>query len=384
MRTLHSRYSAVVCLSLLLLTACGLLSEETTKPSPVPQLAPVKMDSTAFTLDGKQLRFIGANSIYLGFYEQYGFSIEEAIRTAKENGITVLRIYLWLGDGPWGGRALEEYDKVLDIAARQRVYVIATLTDCCPGDWGRTTEAYFKTVPHCDLTSEEGLASFKKHIENILTRKNTVNGKTYRDDTTIFAWDIANEPQLRYFQNSDVYNWLEEVVAHIKALDPNHLVTIGISNSSPLYDVPGPHYEALNVPGLDFFSFHFYPTDRYARSGLCNSDRYLDLLRSRTQILVSMGKPVVLEEFGFGSQRELEQALGRKPNDSELECWLRVYRDQMDAVFSAGASGVMFWGWGIPETKTVPLWWKYEDHDATEEKFCALIKEYAAGKLPSP
>ncbi|MBC7263448.1 MAG: hypothetical protein H5T64_03710 [Chloroflexi bacterium] len=61
MRTLRSRYSAVVCLSLLLLMACGPLpGGATSKPSPVPPLAPVKIDSTTFTVDGKQFRFIGA------------------------------------------------------------------------------------------------------------------------------------------------------------------------------------------------------------------------------------------------------------------------------------------------------------------------------------
>jgi hypothetical protein len=53
----------------------------------------------------------------------------------------------------------------------------------------------------------------------------------------------------------------------------------------------------------------------------------------------------------------------------------------MDTAFSAGASGVMFWGWGVPETMTVPLWWRYEDHDITEQEFCTLIREY---QLPVP
>jgi hypothetical protein len=93
----------------------------------------VRIGPGGFTADDAPFSFIGANAIYFGFYQQYGYSIDAALSAAKENGIDVLRIYLWLGAAPWGGRPMEEYDRVLDAAARQGVYVIAVLTDCCPG-----------------------------------------------------------------------------------------------------------------------------------------------------------------------------------------------------------------------------------------------------------
>lgn len=341
----------------------------------VSQLPPVRIDKTNFTVSDKPFQFIGANSIYLGFYDEFNFDIEDAISTAKENGISVIRIYIWLGDKPWGYGTLEEYDKVLDIAARHGMYVMVTLTDCCPGSWGPTPEKYFETVPHCDLDSQTGIDSFKRYINSIVNRRNSVNGKIYRDDTTIFAWDIANEPQLYYFNNSDIQKWLNEIVPYIKELDSNHLVTIGIATDDKIYDSNGMHYEVLDVPGLDFLSYHFYPSQNYVPDGIINSN-YLDRLKFRTERFVSMGKPVVLEEFGFGSQRQLENSIGKKPDNITLELWLKIYRDQMNTAFSSGVSGVMFWGWGVPETKTITLWWKYEDHDASETEFLTLIREF--------
>jgi len=94
-----------------------------------------------------------------------------------------------------------------------------------------------------------------------------------------------------------------------------------------------------------------------------------------------MGKPVVLEEFGFGSLREVENAIGQEATPEDIEAWVNTYKQMMDTAFSAGASGVIFCGWGVPETKAIPLWWKYEDHDMTEEEFCALLKEY---QIPVP
>ena len=36
--------------------------------------------------------------------------------------------------------------------------------------------------------------SFKKYVGTIITRKNTRTDTYYRDDPSIFGWEIANEP----------------------------------------------------------------------------------------------------------------------------------------------------------------------------------------------
>ncbi|HLC01721.1 MAG TPA: cellulase family glycosylhydrolase [Anaerolineales bacterium] len=336
----------------------------------------MQVDELDLTVEGSPFRFVGANAIYFGFYEEYGLSIEEAIQSAKENGISVLRIYIGFGRDPWGGRPYEEYDKALDIAAQNGMYVIATLTDCCcmGGDWGQTSDTYYSHVPFCDMANATGLASYKEYIKSVLLRRNTVNGKIYRDDTTILAWDVANEPALQIVTDVDLHAWLLEVTSYIKTLDAKHLVTIGIDASRSLYDSGGPHYEALNVPGLDFFSFH-HNLPNYSKV-----PQQLDQIAFRTRQFTAMGKPVVLEEFGIGSQR----VLGQNAKKSTLESWVLAYKDQMDMAFAAGASGVMFWGWGVPETRTVPLWWKLEDHDITETEFCALIREYQIPTFAQP
>jgi len=331
----------------------------------------VGINDLELTVDGEPFRFIGANAIYFGFYHEYGYDIEEAIRSARDAGITVMRIYVWLGDAPWGGRAITEYDRVLDIAAKHDMYLIITLTDCCPGDWGPNKETYFEVVPHCDLTNPSGVSSFKQHIKSILNRKNTVNGKIYKDDSTILAWDVANELVLGYFSSSEFSAWLNDVVPYIKELDPHHLVTLGIQDPVANF-TDGSHPEMLNIPGLDFFSIHIYPTYKQGQQGALSSD--LNALRAHVETYLSFGKPVVLEEFGVGSQRLL-----RNPNETTLNGWVQAYRDLMDTAFTAGASGAMFWGWGVPETKNVPEWWNTEDHDPTETEFIALISEY---KIP--
>jgi mannan endo-1,4-beta-mannosidase len=325
-------------------------------------------------LNGEPFRFIGANSIYFGFYKEYGYSIEDAIKSAKESGIRVLRVYLGFGESTWGQKPMEEYDKALDIAAENGMYVIAVLTDCCcfGGDWGNTQDKYYSHVPYCSFNNTSGLSAYKAYIKSILLRTNTVNGKVYKDDPTIMAWDVANEPTFQFSTDPEFHAWLTDVTSYIKSIDPKHLLTIGIDNSGNLYDAGGPQYDVLNVPDLDFFSIHFNLNDATVVSS------QLLRLQFRVQKFLSMGKPVILEEFGTGTMRRYP---GMDP--LAIAAWVMGYKDQMDVVFSSGGSGAIFWGWGVPETANVPLWWNQEDHNITETDFVAMIKNYQYPALGS-
>jgi endo-1,4-beta-mannosidase len=87
-----------------------------------------------------------------------------------------------------------------------------------PGDWERfqAYAARFYACADCQRW-------YRQHIETLLQRTNPYTGLPYRDDPTIFAWELANEP-LRYPQR-----WVDDTAAFIQALDPNHLVTTGTS-----------------------------------------------------------------------------------------------------------------------------------------------------------
>lgn len=362
--------------ALILLLFIGLLLSACSNATQVPALPPVTVKSQSFFVNNQEFKFIGANAIYFGFYKQYGYSIPEAIHSAKESGIKVLRIYLWLGSGPWGGRPMEEYDRVLDIAAQEGMYIIAVLSDCTPGDWGKTKEAYYNVVPQCNLVQPSGIKIYEDRVAELINRRNTVNGKIYREDTTILAWDLANEPPLYDFTADEFHQWLSQVARYVKKLDPQHLITIGLSNQPKEYDGAGPLYDAWNVPELDFFSFHIYVSQRVRSDQICQSVEHLSLISKRTQILASYGKPVVLEEYGFGSLREIGGKETQDQRPDTMKCWLKVYKDQMDAAYSNGASGTMFWGWGVPETVNVPLWWKNEEHDSSETQFVDFLRTY--------
>lgn len=79
---------------------------------------------------------------------------------------------------------------------------------------------------------------------------NSINGRAYKDDPTIFGWDLINEP--RCFQCGDgLREWVSEMAAFVKSIDPHHLLTgETLKIQAPLED----RMILLLFNGLDTFS----------------------------------------------------------------------------------------------------------------------------------
>ncbi|CAG8613003.1 11350_t:CDS:2 [Ambispora gerdemannii] len=70
---------------------------------------------------------------------------------------------------------------------------------------------------------------YRNLVHTVVTRRNTINGKLYRDDPVILTWELANEPQAIKGSNAHdiIYKWIDSSAAFIKSLDSNHLVSTG-------------------------------------------------------------------------------------------------------------------------------------------------------------
>lgn len=84
--------------------------------------------------------------------------------------------------------------------------------------------------------------AYKNYIHTILTRKNTINGRTYLEDPNILSLELANEPHTSdnyeisrgIAPGSLVKAWVSEMAAYIRSLDPNHMVSESFCQSLPL------------------------------------------------------------------------------------------------------------------------------------------------------
>ena len=195
---------------------------------------------------------------------------------------------------------------------------------------------------HDDFYTDENCRTFyRNHIEAILGRVNTFNGRLYREDPTIFAWELANEPRCESDPSGDtLQEWIETMSAHIKALDPLHMVTTG---SEGFYGPTGPNHNPIGWFGylgvdfvrnhlpetIDFACFHVWPDWwglNYEQSMAWATDHIQDAEDY-------LGKPVVLEEFG--KQQPIET------RDQFYQGWYDAIYDGIVGELAAGGSN--FW-----------------------------------------
>lgn len=103
--------------------------------------------------------------------------------------------------------------------------------------------------------------------------------RVYRDDPTIIAWNLINEPRCENWLpankdcNKRFQSWLSEMSSHVRSLDPNHLITIGsegfFGDSTPEMMQYNPQAWArelgqdfvmnTNLPNIDFATVHAWP-----------------------------------------------------------------------------------------------------------------------------
>ncbi|KIZ00565.1 Mannan endo-1,4-beta-mannosidase 1 [Monoraphidium neglectum] len=173
---------------------------------------------------------------------------------------------------------------------------------------------------YCDPQCQ---AMYRQYVTDVVTRVNTVTGVAYRDDPTIFAWDLVNEPR----NDGDdtcaaLTSWIDAAAAHVKSLDPNHPVTVGLEGffgpstpglaaaCNPYNQTHGVDWVANNAsPSIDFASIHLYadqwcPTDCGDQARV---DWAVNWVKGHIQAAKQLGKPLCLQEFGkkpAGSGRE--------------------------------------------------------------------------------
>lgn len=68
-------------------------------------------------------------------------------------------------------------------------------------------------------------ALYKGHVAAVLGRVNSLSGRRYADDPTIFGWNLINEPRC-YQCGATLAAWVREMAAYVKGLNPNHLLTV--------------------------------------------------------------------------------------------------------------------------------------------------------------
>ncbi|KAL0396444.1 UNVERIFIED_CONTAM: putative mannan endo-1,4-beta-mannosidase 9 [Sesamum calycinum] len=256
-----------------------------------------------FVVNGRPFYFNGFNSywlMYMASDPSTRVKVSDTFAQAAKYGMNVARTWAF-SDG--GYRALQTapgsynedmfkgLDFVVSEAKRHGIYLILSLVN----NW----EDYYKN-----------------HIKAVLNRVNTITGVAYKDDPTIFAWELMNEPRCQSdLSGRPIQDWVAEMSAYLKSMDKNHLLEIGMEGfygesmpekkqNNPGYEV-GTDFIANNrIPYVDFATIHLYP-DQWVPG---SNDEALDAFVEKwIQAHINdsksiLGKPLVVSEFGKSSR----------------------------------------------------------------------------------
>jgi len=149
---------------------------------------------------------------------------------------------------------------------------------------------------------------YKRHIHVILNRKNSVNGRAYKDDPTIMAWNLANELRCKSCGSNVMHEWIADMCSYIKEIDPTHLIGIGYEgfygpNSPKITYNPSGGWAHLNgqdfvenskIWCVDYAGIHVWPDDWNEVS----TDFQQQYILQHMYDAEDMNKPLVLEEYG--------------------------------------------------------------------------------------
>ncbi|CAD7699737.1 unnamed protein product [Ostreobium quekettii] len=202
---------------------------------------------------------------------------------------------------------------------------------------------------------------YKNHVYAVVNRRNTFTGRLYKDDPTIMAWELLNEPRCETWSvpqcEAILQNWIEVMSAYVKEVDPNHLVTIGSegffgSSSSLAHMNPkswagdmGQDFVSNNaVKGIDFSTIHVWPDHWDRHDDEFQAKWILGLADISARVL---HKPMVVEEFGKKlpiDGRHLDNIL-RLRDPVFQETYSAIEKSLVNGLATGGS---IFWRWDLP------------------------------------
>lgn len=328
----------------------------------------VRQRGGRFVIGQKPFRFVGAN-VALMYRDEDRARMPETLRIAAQSGIKVVRVwafgeggpndvkpmadfddwprhhYFRLAPGQWNEDAFVHLDKVIAEAAKNNIYVQLCLTN-----WWRDTGGvtqYLRWAAITDAaddsyefginnekailfyTNPETRRLYKEHVEKLATRRNTITGVLYRDDPSIFGWELMNEAQVITGRWGERRAWFAEMSAYLKSLDPNHLIAPGdwgYRSASERREWIADHA----IPTIDYCDVHIYPKPDH--NSFVDSPKALkEFIENRAAAAFAVGKPLVFGEFGMGVEGH---------NGASQLDWYRAF---FEGNLSAGAGGAMFW-----------------------------------------
>ncbi len=327
----------------------------------------VEVRDSQFFVSGAPVRITGANVAVMVGPDQRA-TVDEVLDAVAEDGHDVIRLWAvgeaprdaepWRRDfafrfGPTGfiEESYAHLDRVLAAAAERGLRVIVVLANRWHNlggmpeylRWAGDREAppLGEDVEPTALGRFYGCSrcddAYRSHVLRLVERVNRVTGRRYRDDPTIFSWELFNEASAHTARDAEALRtWVTRQATFIKAHDPNHLVGAGLIGYRTLLE-RAVFRRVQSIGAIDYCDVHAYPDSEERLNPAGHLDPELGpptpLLAAYIddRVFLSsgvLGKPLLFGEVGFARTA---------PNRA------RRFERFADLVDDAGGAGLLTW-----------------------------------------
>jgi len=283
----------------------------------------VKRDNLRFVQDGKGFYFAGCNEYNLftkskaDIDKRFGDMKMDGMKVVRTNGFSHTFKAFEPRKGVYDENQFQVMDYILKVAKEHGIYLILTLENYWDSYGGIDTRLAWEGLPNSThkarakfYTHAGCKEGYKNYVKYFATRVNTLTGVVYKDDPTIFSYELMNEP--RYQDSGEdvtgitLRRWVDEMAAFIKLTDPNHMVSAGLEGHGTKYHYGGdegnPFVYIHQSPYIDFATGHLYPDTEW------NILSYTEAARVTFEWIMDANmqckKPFVLEEFNSRKNKE--------------------------------------------------------------------------------
>ncbi|XP_058179105.1 mannan endo-1,4-beta-mannosidase 7 [Rhododendron vialii] len=292
----------------------------------------IRSRGTHFMLNGNPYYANGFNAYWLMYVASdpsQRNKVSSAFQQASSHGLSVARTWafsdagyrpLQHSPGAYNQQMFQGLDFVIAEARRFGIKLVLSLVNNYESFGGKKQYVNWARNQGHYLSSDDDFfrnpvvkGFYKNHVKTVLNRYNTITGTIYKNDPTIMAWELMNEPRCTSDPSGrTIQAWVMEMASFVKSIDGNHLLEAGLEG---FYGQTTPQRRSLNpagfdigtdfiannrIPGIDFATVHSYPDQWLSSSNDQNQlsflDNWLNTHIQDAQYLIR--KPLLITEFG--------------------------------------------------------------------------------------
>jgi mannan endo-1,4-beta-mannosidase len=373
----------------------------------------IRREGKGFTRLGRPYRYAGANMWYaawLGADAPFGdrARLRRELDAMKALGIVNLRILGGAEHSPLRNsirpafhRGSLDYDEALlsglDFAlaemGQRGMHAVIYLTNFWEWSGGMATYLYWTNGGrYVDMNdpahpwpqfpdfvadfyaSEAAVRLYHNHVRTIVGRRNRITDAPYSQDSTIMAWQLANEPRpggseaVGRRAMPSYLAWIDATARLIKSLDPNHLVSTGSEGTMGCIGDDQCVADAHGFDSIDYLTAHIWPQN-WSWADPADLAGTWPNVETRTRAYIAaqvataerLNKPLVIEEFGFPRDGgSFDPAVATRFKDR----FYGLIYEAVEASMRSGGpiAGSNFWAWNGEGRAAHPDWrWQTGD-----------------------